>query len=269
MKVSVVVPTYNQARYLAGCLDSLWFQDHADLEIIVVNDGSTDNTAEVLERYQWHVMSDQASYASFYHPGHDVLERVAHRRYPAKGRDLKIIAHPRNRGLAAALNAGFKASTGAACTYVPSDDWCMPGMLSALDQALAGTPADFAYADMLIVNDRFEVVRRFDLPEYSFKRCFADWYLCGDAKLYRRELHERHGFYDESLLAHDHDLFLRFALGGARFTHVPRALFAKRDHAGGREVDIHAPSNWTRLIGESKQLVLQARARLEEQGETQ
>jgi glycosyltransferase involved in cell wall biosynthesis len=267
MKASVVVPTFNQARYLAACLDSLWFQDHPDVEIVVVNDGSTDDTAGVLREYSLRVESDNVSYASFYDQETDRLERVHHPRYPSEGRTLTIITHPVNRGLAAALNTGFKACTGEACTYVPSDDWCMPGMLLELVRALEDTPADFAYADMLIVNDAFQVVRRFNLPDYNFQRCFADWYLCGDAKLYRRELYERHGFFDESLLAHDHDLFLRFALGGARFTHVPKALFAKRDHSGEREVHIHAPGNWKRLIGESKKLVLSARAHLKIQGE--
>lgn len=264
MKASVVVPTFNQAKYLAACLDSLWFQDHTDLEVIVVNDGSTDDTQDVLAQYQQSVESGSVSFASFYEPSTDVLERVHHPRYPAEGRTLRVLTHAANRGLAAALNTGFMACTGEACTYVPSDDWCMPHMISTLSRALEDTPADFAFADMLIVDDAFRVVRRFDLPEYSFRRSFADWYLCGDAKLYRRELHERHGFYDESLLAHDHDLFLRFAMGGARFTHISQALFAKRDHAGGREVHIHAPQNWQRLINESKALVLKARAHQDE-----
>lgn len=266
MKVSVVVPTYNQASYLPACLDSLWFQSHPDLEIVVVNDGSADETARVIDEYLRRIESDKASFASFYDPGRDVLERVHHPRYPSAGREIRVITHPENKGLAAALNTGFGAAAGEACTYVPSDDWCMPDMLLELDRALSETPADFAYCDMLIVDDAFRVSRRFDLPDYSFRRSFADWYLCGDAKLYRRELHDRFGYYDEALLAHDHDLFLRFAMGGARFAHVAKALFCKRDHAGGREVHIHAPQNWRRLIGESKRLVLKAREHLEKTG---
>jgi len=259
MKVSVIVPAYNQAAYLPACLDSIWFQDHEDLEIIVVNDGSTDGTPQVLRDYERGLASGTASFASRYDSDTGELERVRHPRYPQDGREFRVICHRANRGLAAALNSGFRACTGEACTYVPADDWCMPGMLSELVRALVETPADFVFADMLIVDDRFQVVRRFDLPDYSFQRSFADWYLCGDAKLYRRALHEEYGYYDETLLAHDHELFLRFAMGGARFTHVAKALFAKRDHAGGREVDIHAPENWSRLIGESKNLVLAAR----------
>ena len=267
MKVSVIVPAYNQARYLPACLDSLWFQDYAQLEIVVVNDGSSDGTAQALEEYAARVAGDQVSFASVYRPEGDVLERAHHARYPALGRELRVITHKANQGLGATLNTGVSAATGAYCTYVPCDDWCMPNMFTELVRALEDTPADFAYADMLVVNDSFQVVRRFNLPEYSFQRSFADWYLCGDAKLYRRELHERFGLYDVSLLAHDHDLFLRFAMGGARFTHVPKALFAKRDHSGAREVDIHSPGNWSRLIGESKKLVGDARAFLAAPGE--
>ncbi len=254
----MVVPAYNQGRYLAACLDSLWFQDHPDLEIIVVEDGSTDDTPQVLADYHRALEQDAASYASRYTTETDTLERAHHPRYPAAGRSLRVIEHGGNRGLAAALNTGMAAATGQAVSYVPADDWCMPSMFAELARALETTPADFAYADMLIVDDAFRVTRRFDLPDYSFQRSFADWYLCGNCKLYRRELHERFGFYDEALLAHDHDLFQRFALGGATFVHVPKALMAVRDHAA-RQVDIHAPSNWSRLIGESKRLVLEAR----------
>lgn len=259
MKVSVIVPAYNQAEYLVACLDSLWFQDHPDVEIVVVNDASTDDTAAVLAAYRGRLGADRVSFASRYDPSSDTLHRVEHARYPGAGRSLRVISQPENGGLARALNTGMRAATGQAVTYLPADDWACPAMLAALDQALTDTPADFAYADMLITNDRFEVVRRFDLPDYSFQRCFADWYLCGVCKLYRRELHDRHGYYDEGLLAHDHELFQRFALAGARFVHVPRALMAARDHAE-RARDIHAPDSWSRLIGESKRLVVAARA---------
>ncbi len=262
MKLSVIVPVYNQGEYLAGCLDSIWFQDYdGEIEIIVVNDGSTDDTARVLKDYATRLPTDVVSYASRYDAETDVLERVRHPRFPEEGRSLAVIEHARNKGLAPALNTGFRAATGRACTYVPADDWCFPDMLAELAAPLARGEADFSFSDMLIVNDAFRVVRRFSLPDYSFERSFADWYLCGVSKLYRRGLHERFGWYDEDLLAHDHELFQRFAMGGAAFVHVPKALMAVRDHAE-RERDIHAPDNWSRLLEESKRLTLAARARL-------
>lgn len=258
---SIVIPTYNQARFLPACLDAVWFQDYPDLEILVVNDGSTDDTRAVLDAYLRDVDADTASYASFYDPARNVIERVAHPRYPRQGRRLRLLHHEQNRGLAAALNTGCAAATGQWCTYIPSDDVPVPNMVAAL-AAVLEDGADFAYADMAIVNEAGRWLRRFSLPEYSFQRSFADWYLCGVAKLYRTELHTRFGYYDEGLLAHDHELFQRFALGGARFVHVPHVLMYVLDH-GRREVDIHAPANWDRLLEESKAIVGQARAHLD------
>lgn len=260
--VSVTVPAYNQAGYLRACLDSLWFQDYPDIEIVVVDDGATDDTPRVLEAYIKDVEHLTTSFASRYDAATDTLERTWHPVYPRQGRALRVVTHGRNRGLAAALNTGAAASTGRYTTYVPCDDLAYPHMLSSLVAALEAEKADFAYADMHIVSDAMEVLRHFKLPSYSFEACFGDWYLCGVCKLYARELHDRFGGYDEALLAHDHELFQRFALGGARFVHVPRALMAVRDHPRSRQVDIHAPTNWNRLLEESKVLVGQARDHL-------
>jgi len=256
--VSIIVPTYNQARYLGACLDSIWFQDHPDLEVIVVNDDSPDDTAGVLRAFERALCEDTVSYASHYAPQTDTIERVFEPRYPQTGRRLRIITHEKNRGLAGALNTGFAAATGEYCTYVPSDDALVPSMISEMAAEL-NRGADFVYADMAIVDDAGHWVRRFALPDYSFARCFGDWYLCGVAKLYRTALHRRFGFYDEALLAHDHELFQRFAEGGAVFRHIPRVLMYVRDHAK-REVDIHEPGSWNRLLEESKVLVARARA---------
>jgi len=256
--VSIIVPAYNQAPYLAACLDAIWFQDYPSLEIIVVNDGSTDETPQAITAYQRALAEDTASFAAYYDAKRDRIDRVAHARYPQAGRRLTVIRHETNRGLACALNTGFSAATGAYCTYIPADDVPLPSMIAAM-AAVLDEGADFAYADMAIVNDAGHWLRRFALPDYSFKRCFGDWYLCGVAKLYRTDLHARYGFYDETLLAHDHELFLRFAEQGARFVHIPHVLMYVRDH-GRRETDIHAPGNWNRLLTESKALVLRARA---------
>lgn len=258
--VSLIVPAYNQAQYLPICLDSIWFQDYPELEVILVNDGSTDGTAGVIAAFERALAEDTASFASRYDAERNVIERVVHPRYPQTGRTLRVIHHEKNRGLAPALNTGFATATGEFCTYVPSDDALLPSMISEMVAELE-RGADFVYADMAIVDEAMHWVRRFELPDYSFERCFGDWYLCGVAKLYRAELHRRFGYYDEALLAHDHELFQRFAEGGARFVHIQRVLMYVRDHAR-REVDLHAPLSWNRLLEESKALVRRAREHL-------
>lgn len=258
-KVSVIVPTYNQSRYLPACLDSIWFQDYEEIEIIVVNDGSTDDTKNVFNVYREEVANNKTSFARFYDEEADELLRSYHDRYPKEGRRLKLVEHDTNLGLARALNSGFRACNGEYCTYVPSDNICYPSMILDMVNTIENQNVDFVYADMLIFSDDGRVLRRFSLPDYSFHRCFEDWYFCGVAKLYKRELHDQWGYYDETLLAHDHELFLRFALNGAQFLHIPRILMGVRDHEKDREVHIHEPGNWNRLIEESKRLVKVAR----------
>ncbi len=257
--ISVIIPTYNQANYLPICLDSVWFQDYPNVEIIVINDGSTDETGAVLAAYREAVAQEMTSYAANYNATTGEVERVWHKRYPEQGRTLICLDNPRNLGLSETLNRGFRAATGALSTFIASDDMLLPSMLTELSRALQENDADFGYADMHIVDDAGRILRRFNLPDYSFEACFCRWYLCGVCKLYRRELHEKAGWYDPTIAPQDHDMFLRFARHGARFVHVPRVLANVRIHDKDRQVINHAPEQWSRLYRESAKLVQQAR----------
>lgn len=260
MKASVIVPAYNQARYLPMTLDSIWFQDYPEVEIIVVNDGSPDDTAAVLAAYQKAVETESVSFAAHLDELTGEVLRTHHPRYPQAGRELRVLTHEKNRGLSAALNTGFQAATGELCTFIASDDLLLPNMLAELSALLTATGADFAYADMHIVDDAGNILRRFSLPDYSFEACFCHWYLCGICKLYRRELHLRHGWFREDLTVQDHEMHLRFAMAGARFVHSPKVLAQARIHAGERLRDNHSSANKQRLYRESSELVRLARA---------
>ena len=91
-KISVIVPIYNTAKYLEQCLKSLCLQTYKNLEIICVNDGSTDNSLEILKKYS------------------DMDKRI-------------VIINQENQGQSAARNAGQNAATGEWVTFVDSDDW--------------------------------------------------------------------------------------------------------------------------------------------------
>ena len=262
--ISVVVATYNQSKYLPITLDSIWFQSYPNIEIVVVNDASTDNTDAVLSDYIKAVGYDAVSFASSYNEQSGQVERCEHLRYPPQGRELRIIHHYENNGLSAALNTGFKATTGEYCTFIASDDMLIPAMLSDLKHVMDKTGADFAYADMHIVDDQGRILRRFSLPDYSFEKAFCHWYLCGVCKLYRRELHDMAGYYDENIRPQDHEMFLRFAMNGAKFIHLPKVLANVRIHDKERHVHNHSSENWDRLYGESAELVLKARRFLQQ-----
>ena len=117
VKVSVVVPIYNAESYLVQCLDSIINQTLPDIEIILVNDGSTDNSALICQKYL------------------DV-PRV---RYIAK----------ENEGLAAARHDGINAATGEYVGFVDSDDWIELNMYETMYAAAKNNDADIVFCNCI------------------------------------------------------------------------------------------------------------------------
>lgn len=107
MRVSFVIPVYNVASYLRKCMDSLLSQDYDDYEIILVDDGSTDECADICEEY-----------VRTFENGDCKLE-------------IKCI-HQQNAGLSAARNTGIKAAKGEYICFVDSDDYWQPNVLGGL-----------------------------------------------------------------------------------------------------------------------------------------
>lgn len=103
MKLSIIIPAYNAEAYLPQCLDSILAQEHQGCEVIVVDDGSTDGTAALLERYP----------------------------------DVKVI-HQENRGMSTARNRGLDEARGEYILFVDSDDLLTDGALETLVAELSG-----------------------------------------------------------------------------------------------------------------------------------
>lgn len=116
--VSIIIPIYNVEKYLAACLDSIIGQTWKELEIILVNDGSTDNCPKVCEEYA------------------------------AKDRRIKVI-HKENGGLSDARNAGLEIATGDFISFVDSDDMISLDFCEKLLYALLSNGADIAECGFL------------------------------------------------------------------------------------------------------------------------
>ena len=125
MQVSVIVPVYNMAAEgkLEYCMDSLVGQTITDIEIIAVDDASTDNSLEILQGYQ--------------------------ERYPEK---VKVIASPMNRRQGGAKNLGLKAAAGEWIGFVDSDDWVAPDCYEKLLAKARETGADVVGCDYSLVS---------------------------------------------------------------------------------------------------------------------
>lgn len=115
-KLSIIIPVYNVEKYLRKCLDSVVSQDYDDKEIIVVDDGSTDESPQICDDYE-------ARYNCVH------------------------VVHKANGGLVSARKAGLRASSGEYITFVDSDDWLEAGAYASMMDKLEGSHAQCIAAD--------------------------------------------------------------------------------------------------------------------------
>lgn len=256
--VSITVPTYGQAKYLPMTLDAIWFQDYPNIEIIVVNANSPDNTKEVLSAFAEAIDSETINYAKRFDREKNEVIRQSELRYPKTGRSLTIVNLDADPGLSETYNVGLRKSNGMYIAAIVSDDLPHTSMVSELVLALE-SGADFAYGDMFWVDDAGRIRRQMKFPEYDPTTCLADWYLMGSARMWRKKLHDTVGYMDPAYRsAHDYDLILRFAMSGAQFKHVPKTLYSVRLHGSERPTGNHTIEREPLVYSESKQIALRA-----------
>ena len=133
-EVSIIVPVFNVEQYLAQCLDSLVVQDLRSLEIIVVNDGSTDESSQIAARYA-------ESHAN-----------------------VRLI-NQENRGLSEARNTGLRAATGPYIGFVDGDDWVHTSMYAEMLRTAQGTGADLVVTNGYLCSDTTRSIK----PIQDFK----------------------------------------------------------------------------------------------------
>lgn len=133
IKLSFIVPVYNVAPYLRKCVDSLLEQGYVDYEIILVDDGSTDDSWQIIQEYvsRFRGLED---------------ERI-------RG------IHQENGGLSAARNAGIKAAKGEYICFVDSDDYWEPNVIGGLMEQIERDKLDVLRFKYQNVNEKYEVFR--------------------------------------------------------------------------------------------------------------
>ncbi len=200
MKVSIVTISFNQARFLERTIRSVLSQNHADVEYIVVDPGSTDGSREIIERYR-----DQIH---------------------------KIILDP-DRGAADGLNRGFTHATGEIFGFLNSDDVLLPGALTeAAGYLSAHSAIDIVSGNCLIIDENDRTLRVSHSDRFSL-RGVAYWAsaLMQPSTFFRREIFERcGGFNVENKISWDAELWADFGLAGARFARIQRTWSGYRMH---------------------------------------
>jgi len=197
-EISIILPTHNGARYLAGSIQSCLEQTFGDFELVVVDDASSDSTPRILEGF-------------------------------AAEPRVRILRSEQNLKLPGALNMGFAQARGRLLTWTSDDNLYEPGALEALRRVLVERPGiDLVYADYSVIDLEGRVLRqhRCSDPDYMVERNCV-----GACFMYRRSVMERVGPYEtETFLAEDYDFFLRTFLAGLRMHHLAEVLYRYRVH---------------------------------------
>lgn len=204
--ISVVMPARNAAATLAESLDSLVQQSFGDFELVLVNDGSSDDTAAIAERYALRL-------------------------------NLRLIHHPSSQGVARSINDGLAASDSEFVARLDADDLAQPQRLQRqLDFLRAQTQVGICGSDMLVFSQEPE--QRFVLAHPGanaairtalVQRCA----IAHPSVMCRRQIFELAGTYDERFdFAEDYELWCRASLLGVQFANIAEPLTHYRKHAG-------------------------------------
>lgn len=194
IKISIVTNAFNQGRYLASALSSVLTQEWPEVEYIVVDPGSTDETPEIIRKFQ-------AEY-----PG-----RIIH------------IAE-RDRGPADGLNKAFARATGDLFGYLNADDWYLPGCFKGVVGAAERYPEAAAiYADGYKADAEGRIVGRLVSTSFSAKRfVYGGVLVLQQSTFYRADaFRATGGFNPHNSTSWDAELLLEMALKKMPLVHVP------------------------------------------------
>lgn len=199
-RISVVMPSYNQGAFLEAAIRSVLLQGYPDVELVVVDGGSSDRSVDVIARYEpW-----LASWCS----------------------------EP-DGGCAHALNKGFARTTGEILGYLNSDDWYLPGCFPGVARAMEARPdAGVVYGNGCFAGPSERPGRPLFSDAWSLRRfAYRPSMLLQQATFFRRSALEKVGGFNESNRScWDAELVADMALAGARFHRIEGFLGAFRVH---------------------------------------
>ncbi|MCH5226747.1 MAG: glycosyltransferase family 2 protein [Muribaculaceae bacterium] len=207
--ISVIVPVFNVERYLAACLDSILSQSYKNLEVIVINDGSTDFSMQIAETY-------------------------------AEKDDRVTVYNHKNEGLSEARNRGLEVATGDFITFVDADDMLLPRALEAMMQVALKHSVDIVQGTMIRdkilpvdihQNKKFPI--KIFFPEEAIKNVlYQDKFLpaaCG--KLYKKEIFSEIRF-EKGILYEDLNIFYHLFESSDKIAWIDFPVYFYRDAEG-------------------------------------
>lgn len=213
--VSVIMPSYNGAEYLPQAIKSVLAQTYRNFELVIINDGSTDNTEEIIL-------------------GH-------------KDEKIRYFTQE-NCGLAATHNMGIRQSRGEFVTKLDADDMMTPDFIARhLEEFEKHPEADLVYCDDYLIDQNARPIRVVERPEYTDRKSLIrDLFRSGFPIVpfrtcIRKSVFDKIGSFDESLsIGEDYDMMRRFVRHGLRIHHLRDALYLRRMRPNSLSRDFNA-----------------------------
>lgn len=201
--VSIVAPCYNAEKYLEAALESIFAQDYGNFEVIIVDDGSTDNSLAMLQALQ-------------------------------KTYDFQLYTQP-NQGVSATLNNGLKHAKGVYVSTPDLDDIMLPQSISVRARYLDEHPEVGCVGALIVYMDSegtdTKKQQRTEIKKFSFDEILSNAVVIGaPASLYRMEALKAAGFYDPSIKVQDFQMTLRIASKGYETHELPVCVTRYRRH---------------------------------------
>ena len=207
-RISVLLPVYNVEPYVAEALASIQSQTFSDIEIVVVDDGSTDRTLRIVEQFA------------------------------STDRRIKVVRRARNHGLSAALNFGLTFCRAPFIARMDGDDIALPTRLEKQLRFLEENP-DIALVGCATtaIDQSGRLIPGLDISQKPItQEAVADTLLlappCSHIWLARREVYDTLSGYREIEVAEDYDFLLRAISAGFRLTNLPESLMLIRTRSG-------------------------------------
>jgi len=200
MKVSIITATYNSAENIATALNSIASQTYLNIEWVVIDGGSNDNTLEIIKQ----------NYS----------------------RDLKIISE-KDHGIYDALNKGIKLASGDIIGFVHSDDFlASPEIISEIVQTFRDRTVDGVYGDLEYVSktDITKRIRFWKSEQFFSKLLRKGWMPAHPTLFLRSKVYQKHGHFNlKYRIAADYDFILRvFSDSSLSFKYMPEVLMKMR-----------------------------------------
>jgi glycosyltransferase involved in cell wall biosynthesis len=199
-KVSVIIPNYNGELYMKACFDSVLYQTYTNMEIIVIDDGSTDNSWEIINQYKQKYNSITAIRQS-------------------------------NMGASIARNRGIDLATGRYVFFLDSDDVLCQDALMQLINEQKKSNADLVIGNTLLINEDGVIIGRNDAYEKDIENCL-DWcgsYPAPSNKIYLLEVMKEHNIYFGNVrIGQDLNFFIKYLLFCSKVNYISYDIYQWR-----------------------------------------